>query len=212
MKKYFILGAIIIIALIAGALYLQPNGGADVATVNESVLTLEDEFDDLDINLRTGNLTPAEAQAARVRIITELEAIRTSGTQGARRGLTEIQRAELQEGLGRLVRMLETYLVTLSTVDAIAAEADPATTDSNVPRNLQGKTILEVITETLTDLAAAAEIDRPLEELSPEEPVTPPVSEEFSIEVSNGDTSTSDTEETGDTNEAMEVGDEDEQN
>ncbi len=168
MNKYLTLGIIGIAIVGIGFLYFTSQDGAqDIESIHEALITLEDELDNLDVDVRTGNLTPEEAHRARARIMEQLEAIQTSGTQGARRGLSEAQRAELQDGLARLVGILETYLVTLSTVDAIAAEIDVADVDVDIPRTYRGRTVLEAVTEVLTELSEAAEIDRPFEEIEP---------------------------------------------
>ena len=163
MNKYLITGIIIIAVLVAGFFfYNNQQQETDLSQLFDAIVVLEDELDDIDYYARSGALSPTEAYEARVRIMEQLQIIQNSAQPG-RSGLTEAQREQLQEGLGRLASILQTYLLTLSAIDTTAATIAADDIPTTAPREFRDKTVLDAVAETLTSVAEVADLSRPIE-------------------------------------------------
>jgi hypothetical protein len=119
---------IAIVALVAiglGWFILNPGDTFDyVVNIQEEVTQLENELAELDAQVAAGTLTPEQATAAKVKIITRLDAINNSASESEKMKLTPAQRESLANGLLRLKDALVKYQATLDVVEDTAVEAD----------------------------------------------------------------------------------------
>jgi|AntRauTorckE6833_2_1112554.scaffolds.fasta_scaffold12586_3 hypothetical protein len=124
MNKIF-LGLAIVAAIAIAWFILNPGDTFDyVVTVDSEISELEDELATLDAQVAAGTLTEGQATAAKVSIVTRLNAINTAASESERAQLTPAQRAQLVDGLERLKVILVTYQETLATVEASANETN----------------------------------------------------------------------------------------
>lgn len=152
-----------ILAVIAGIVIL---GGAAFfffsqadnfeVMVLDDVSALEQELATVEAQIDAGTMNPDAAAAARVRIISKLEAINVQMEAAGNANLTNAQRTQLAEALTRLKTALLRYSDTLVSVDAIASKSSSTSKSS---KSL-GSTFLDIVDSSeAAILAADVEID-----------------------------------------------------
>jgi len=120
-----IIAVVALIAIAIGWFILNPGDTFDyVVNIDQEVTQLETELADLDSQVAAGTLTSEQATAAKVRIITRLDAINKAATDSEQLQLTPEQRTQLANGLLRLKDALVRYQATLDVVEDTAVEAD----------------------------------------------------------------------------------------
>ena len=120
-----IIGVVVLVAVAIGWFILNPGDTLDyVVTIDQEVAVLEVEFAELNAQIAAGTLTPEQATAAKIRIITTLDAINASASASESIQLTPAQREQLANGLIRLKDALISYHATLNAVDDLAVTAD----------------------------------------------------------------------------------------
>lgn len=124
MKK-IIITLIVVVAVAAGWFLLTASDTYDyVAEVDSEISELENELATLDAQVTAGTLSEEQATAAKVRIVTRLNAINQASTNSENAKLTPAQREQLVEGLDRLKMILVTYQETLTTIESTANDTD----------------------------------------------------------------------------------------
>jgi len=153
MNKIF-LGIVILAAVAVGWFILNPGDTFDyVVTVDSEITELENELADIEVQVAAGTLTEEQATAAKVRIITRLDAINTAADQSERAQLTPAQRTQLMEGLERLKVILVTYQGTLATVEASADETEVrAELNRRGGSYTRSKPLNVVVADTISDV------------------------------------------------------------
>jgi len=200
-----IIAIVAIIAIGIGWFILNPGDTFDsVVYIDQEITQLENELAALDAQVTAGTLTPAQATAAKVRIITRLDAINAAATDSEKVQLTPEQRTSLAEGLLRLKDALVRYQATLTVVDDTAVEADvkaqlqQGSSRSSRKLNLIVADTIEDVEETvqdsIQDYEADAEIDTQIDVIVDEAVAEEATEEEMDLEGSNeGDVSETDT-------------------
>lgn len=117
---------IIAVAVIAAGwfLFFASDTTDYIATVDSEITELENELVTISAAVTAGTLSPEAATAAKVRIVTRLNAITEASADSERAELTPAQRAQLVAGLERLKNILLTYQATLAVVEDTAVETD----------------------------------------------------------------------------------------
>ena len=203
-----ITGVIILAAIAIGWFILNPGDTFDyVVTVDSEITDLENELAALDAQVTAGTLTEEQATAAKVSIVTRLNAINTAASNSERAQLTPAQRVQLSEGLDRLKNILITYQATLNVVEDKAVET---TVQAELNRKggsykksqhlslIVANVIEEVevtVVDSVQDYEADAELDAQIDIVVEE------TEEEVEAEVDDAETATS----TGETMEESDV-------
>jgi len=160
----FIIGILLLTALIFSISLFSHNTVRYVATVDDEVTQIETELALLDRAVSEGTLSPESAYQARVALLSHLDSIEVAVTSSNSATLNATQRKILIDGLARLKNVLILYKDTLVAVD-ISAEL---VTDK--PRLKKGdykKTISAVIAETID--IVEEHVDEAVQEYVPEE-------------------------------------------
>jgi len=149
-----IIALVVVAAIAAGWFLLTASDTYDfVAEVDTEITELENELASLDAQAQAGTLSEADATAAKVRIVTRLNAINTASTNSEKAQLTAAQRAQLSEGLNRLKNILVTYQNTLAIVEA---NADDIVVEAEVRRRggsyNPSRTLNEAVAATIDDV------------------------------------------------------------
>ncbi len=165
--------ALLVVAAIAAGWFLltASNTYNYVADVDAEITELENELVTLDAQVSAGTLSEADATAAKVRIVTRLNAINEASTQSEKAELTPSQRTQLAEGLDRLKNILVTYQNTLAIVEANANDTVVAAEvlrrgGSYRPNRTLNETVADVISdveETVVDSVPEYEADPELD-------------------------------------------------
>jgi hypothetical protein len=213
-----IIAVVALIAIAIGWFILNPGDTFDyVVNIEQEVTQLENELAELDAQVSAGTLTTEQATAAKVRIITRLDAINASATASEQVKLTPEQRTQLANGLLRLKDALVTYKATLEAVengaDEVAVKAQLKSGSNGGSRHLVlivADTISDVedtVTDSVQDYEADVELDAEIEavveETEEEEAMEEEMNEESEAEameveseMSDDDVSTSTEDET----------------
>jgi|GEM_PF-780763 len=118
-----IIAITLVVALAIGWFILNPGDTFDhVVLVDSEITELEQELNELNIKIEAGTLSESDASAAKVQIVTRLNAINEAAAQSEKARLTPAQRIQLTEGLNRLKTILITYQGTLAIVEQTANE------------------------------------------------------------------------------------------
>jgi len=213
MNKIIAAVVVVLVVLVAGwYLFTTPSVTDYTNTVDTEISELETELAALDAQVTAGTLSESDATAAKVQIVTRLNAINTAASASERATLTPAQRIQLVEGLERLKVILVTYRDTLTSIEvsadetAVTAELNRRGGSYNRSKSLNLVVadaiadVEETVQDSVQDYEANAELDAQIddvvaeaeadvameeEEMTDEEPM-----DETDIE-STGDDSTS---------------------
>lgn len=207
-----IIGVTVLVALAIGWFILNPGDTFDyVVNIDQEVTQLENELAELDIAVEAGTLTPEQATAAKVRIITRLDSINAAATASEATKLTVEQRTQLANGLLRLKDALVSYQATLNAVEDMAVEADVAA-QLNTGNGRSSTHISLIVAETIADVEETvvdsvqdyeanaeldAQVDFIVEETETEEAIEDAVEEGQNMDESGTSTEDSETTEDG---------------
>ena len=151
-----IIALLVVAAVVAGWFVLTASSELDyVATVDTEITELESELIALNAEVLAGSLTEESATAAKVRIVTRLNAINEAATASENAALTPAERAQLVAGLERLKNILIAHQGTLNNVESSANEtnvqAELARDGGSYKRS---KHLNLVVADTIQDLEA----------------------------------------------------------
>jgi len=155
MNKIIIAGLAIVAVAAAWFLFTTPSVTDYVATVDDQLSELEADLSEINAQVLAGTLTEAAATAAKVRIVTRLDAITNAATDSESTQLTPAQRVQLLNGLDRLKNILIAHQGTLNNVESSANEtnvqAELARDGESYKRS---KHLNLVVADTIQDLEA----------------------------------------------------------
>ena len=151
-----IIALLVVAAVVAGWFVLTASSELDYeATVDTEITELESELIALNAEVLAGSLTEESATAAKVRIVTRLNAINEAATASENAALTPAERAQLVAGLERLKNILIAHQGTLNNVESSANEtnvqAELARDGGSYKRS---KHLNLVVADTIQDLEA----------------------------------------------------------
>jgi hypothetical protein len=179
-----IIAVVALIAIAIGWFILNPGDTFDyVINIDQEVTQLENELAALDAQVSAGTLTTEQATAAKVRIITRLDAINAAATASEQAKLTPEQRTQLANGLLRLKDALVTYKATLEAVengaDEVSVKAQLKSGSNGGSRHLVliladtisdvEETVQDSVQDYEADVELDAEVDAVVEETEEEE-------------------------------------------
>lgn len=194
---------ITILVVIFLAWFAIKGNTTDYATViDKEISALEDELQELETQVETGDMTPQEAAKAETRIVNRLESIQKTIDSSSKKTLSEEQEILFVDGLNRLAQLLNDFQSTLITVDAVVnelpTEEQPRWRNGGGSDNDTPTTISDIIEETIEVVEEYVEeaSEEMQEEENMEEEVEEVVEEEETEEVEQTeDTTTEETEE-----------------
>lgn len=150
-----------IIVLVAGIFWLSGTSSAGTALADEleaSTLELEDLLDDLSVSIRD-DLSAEELLNTRRDIIVIFDRINTATTRASGRTVTREDLDRIQDGLGRLARILETYLASLAELDQQIALIPAEEYPEDITDSQRERTVLMSAITTITDLTEVATVE-----------------------------------------------------
>lgn len=199
MNKLFF-AIVLIAALVVGWFVLTSSNDTDyVANLDTEVAALEAELVSLEAAVSAGTMSETEATDAKIRIINRLNAINDAANQSEKQTLTTAQRAQLQNGLNRLKRILINYQATLTVVDQNANEAQVTSQvrrggayRTDKPLAVVAADIIENVEESVVDSVQDyepdASLDAEIEAVVAEAAAAAEVEVEAEVEVNDSDT------------------------
>jgi len=178
MNKIIAAVVVVLIVLVAGwYLFTTPSVTDYTNTVDTEISELETELAALDAQVTAGTLSESDATAAKVQIVTRLNAINTAASASERAALTPAQRIQLVEGLERLKVILVTYRDTLTSIE-VSADETAVTAELNrrggsynrsKPLNLVIADAIadveETVQDSVQDYEANAELDAQIDDV-----------------------------------------------
>ena len=160
MSKYTLF-IIVLAAIVAGVVWFKTSSSASTALVNTleaNTVELEDTLDDLTVSLRHDDLSASELLTAQTQIIGLLDQIQTATERASGKRATQEHLRAIQDGLGRLARVLETYLQELAELDQRVSLIDPDDLPEDIASETRERTLLMTAVQTITDLTDVATV------------------------------------------------------
>ena len=178
MNKIIAAVVVVLVVLVAGwYLFTTPSVTDYTNTVDTEISELETELAALDAQVTAGTLSESDATAAKVQIVTRLNAINTAASASERATLTPAQRIQLVEGLERLKVILVTYRDTLTSIEvsadetAVTAELNRRGGSYNRSKSLNLVVadaiadVEETVQDSVQDYEANAELDAQIDDV-----------------------------------------------
>ena len=156
---YILLGLIILVAGVLWFTGASPAGSALADELDSTVLELEDVLDDLSIDIRNNTLSPEELLHTQRDIITALDRIDAATEKASGKQVTTSDLRRIQDGLGRLARILETYLDSIAALDQQIATIPPDEYPDDIDESQRERTVLLTAISTITNLAEIATVE-----------------------------------------------------
>ncbi len=159
-KIVFILLGIII--LVAGIFWFTSSSPAGTALADELdlvTLELEDILDDLAVSIRHDDLSAEELLHTRRDVIAIFERIDVATSRASGKNVTREDLNRIQDGLGRLARILETYLESLAELDRQIAIIPADDYPEDIDESERERTVLMSAITTITDLTEVATVE-----------------------------------------------------
>ena len=154
-----ITGIVVLVSiLIAGWFFLDTRVIEYVATVDEEVSQLESELASLEASIAAGTLSTADAVNAQTKIVERIDAINKASLAGQKAQLTDSQRIQLINSLGRLKQALIKYKSTLVAVDKVVL-ALPESERPRYKNRGSGKkvSVVDIATEAIENVEEQVE-------------------------------------------------------
>lgn len=197
MKKISI-GILAVILIVGGYLYLTTNDAVTpiekaVTAVETEIEALERELAEIDADIQAGRLDETTATAARTRIETRMAGIDTAVSSSNSTTLTASQRLVLTQGLSRLKAVLQSYQVTLMTIEAKAEKRSG---------NNRGRTLAQIAEDTFDRVEQTVDEAVPEFDATGDLDITPEIEAEVTVEVES-ETETDATSETATSSEEV---------
>lgn len=157
MNKLMI-GLVVVVALAIGWFILNPGDTFDyVVVVEDEINAIESELAEIEAAVEAGTLTEEEATAAKVNIMTRLDAINNSVNSAQNSKLTAEQKLQLADGLNRLKNALVQYQATLSVIEDSAIDEEVKRRLSNKGRSSNREHIGLAVVDTINTVQEVAE-------------------------------------------------------
>lgn len=151
-----------IILLVIGIFWLTSSSSTGTALADlleDKTLELEDVLDDLSVNTRHGNMSPEELLHARRDILAIFDRIDIATNRASGRNVTQRDLERIQDGLGRLARILEIYLLSLAELDNQIALIPTDEYPDDIDESERERTVLMGAISTITDLTEVATVE-----------------------------------------------------
>ena len=150
-----------IVVLVTGIFWLTSGSSTGAALADEldnATLELEDILDDLAVSIRD-DLTAEELLHTRRDVIAIFERIDMATARASGRNVTREDLNRIQDGLGRLARILETYLESLAELDRQIAIIPADDYPEDIDESERERTVLMSAITTITDLTEVATVE-----------------------------------------------------
>ena len=156
---FVLLGLVILVAGLFWFTGSSPAGSALADEVTSVTLELEDVLDDLAVSIRHDDMSAEELLHTRRYIISYFDRIDVATARASGRNVTREDLSRIQDGLGRLARILETYLESLAELDRRIATIPATEFPEDIEESERERTVLMSAITTITDLTEVATVE-----------------------------------------------------